>query len=174
MSDLIQVLCLCRYLLILLYLSACVSECVPVCALARASSFIKTRIQIELRLPASSTLISDAQREGRSGEKGEEEKEGWSRLPASRQCVSSSTLLSQNFSFSALSPVSPPRTPPWSDSYKNQPAYNTHFTHTHTHMNTAPELFSNLVCCQLVVVGQRQTVDWAVRLSKPIISLEFT
>lgn len=46
--------------------------------------------------------------------------------------------------------------------------------HTHTQTYFILHLFSNRVCCQLVVVGQRQTVDWTVRFCKPIISLEFT
>lgn len=44
----------------------------------------------------------------------------------------------------------------------------------HTQTCFISHLFSNRVCCQLVVVGQRQTVDWTVRFYKPIISLEFT
>lgn len=53
-----------------------------------------------------------------------------------------------------------------------QPIRNTPHPPLHTHF-IPPHLFSNLACCHLVVVGQRQTVDWAVRFCKPIISLEF-
>lgn len=71
--------------------------------------------------------------------------------------------------------------PPWKWwCCKDQPVYNTHFymnAHARTHTQkpfSASSACSNRVCCQSVVVGRRQTVEWAVRFSKRIISLEFT
>lgn len=152
----------CVYLvLILLYPSASLTECFPVClllcTLICANSFIKTRIQIQLQLPASSTLISDC--------------DAWRGGGMERAANEPSVCEHVYSSFPNHSPppLSLSLAPPWSDSVikTSQPP-------THTHKYTPPQLFSNLVCCQLVVVGQRQTVDWAVRFSKPIISLEFT
>lgn len=72
-SDLIISLCGCG----VFFLSVCYPA-PPVCS----SSFIKTRIQIQLWLPASSTLISD------SDAQREEREEGWSVLPTSvRACL---------------------------------------------------------------------------------------
>lgn len=81
------------------FFSACFSmtcasiDCIPVCA----RSFIKTKIQFGLQLPASSTLIYLPLTHGdREGEEEVEEGREW--LPTGRQCNKSFYLSSTNHS----------------------------------------------------------------------------